>query len=514
MLCPQQPENTRPQHRLPACPLGPTGDHEATPRSRHRCVSRPSRVPHPPAARLPAHHAPPRPAPRGSMTGEPAPAHTAQAAGRRQGRPRWPGSLRCGATNRRPRGPTPGGPGASSTAAPGTAEGLSATSYQVSLPGQAASGARRHGERHGRAGQQGSGVPAWPGARMQIPSQLGHRGHRATPPTRAGTQSRRRLPSTHPARGGQVPDPSTPPSSQPCPRDTGPIVSSLLPPVHLSRPREQNVWLPPQACGPGPVPAGPADLALPSCQLLAPRGAGHAPTTHPRPQPSQSWGPSQSALHPACSQHASHPRPLGTERAGRAGGREAVKLSPGWLPHLSPPPTAPLTPWQAVHAGVCARMCMPVHVCVCPCASGGQGSSAQRPRAASKAQQGGGAAERCPGAPPVWPRAVPSPQGQVHFFLRPRPQETQSPFCVGPAGDPQEARARGSPPHPSSLRALSQPTHQLARSPQSPALPSRRVVITPATPGPLWVSLPGPPPPGSLPSCSQTNTEDLTGPQL
>lgn len=215
---------------------------------------------------------------------------------------------------------------------------------------------------------------------MQIPFQLGHRGHRATPPTRAGTQSRHRLPSTHrvshPARGGQVPAPSTPRSSQPCPRGTGPIVSSLLPPVHLSRPCEQNVWLPPRACGPGPRPCWPSRPGSAQLPAPGPQGCWQCPATHPRPQPSQPWGPGQSTLHPACSQHTHHPPasasflPRGqSERVGRGAGGGHTEP---WVAA----PTSVHRPLPHSHPGrLCTPTCVckPAHVYVCTRALGGRG---------------------------------------------------------------------------------------------------------------------------------------------
>lgn len=193
---------------------------------------------------------------------------------------------------------------------------------------------------------------------MQIPFQLGHRGHRATPPTGPAPRATTGFPAPMaPAtlREGDTSPPSTPSGSQPCPRGTGPIVSSLLPPLHLSRHASRTSGFPPE-----PVAWPPALLA----QLPAPgpQGCRPCPATHPRPQPSQPWGPGQSTLCPACSQHASHPQASASfllrgpsEQAGP--GREAVKLSPGCLPPPQSTACCPTQSWQAVHAHVCVHMC-------------------------------------------------------------------------------------------------------------------------------------------------------------
>lgn len=201
-------------------------------------------------------------------------AHTEQAAGQRQGRPRWPGSLRCSADNRKAAGPdASGGPGAGSTAAPGTTKGLSATSCQVSLPGQARpAGLGRGASPTGVQGSRGRArLPGWePACRSFFNSAT------------AGT-GQHRQPGRHP----EPPWASQHPSHQPpCVRGTrppqapqaarSPVPEAQVPscPVSCLRPTSPGTraerLASPLSLWPGPRPC------WPSCQLLGPRGAGRA----------------------------------------------------------------------------------------------------------------------------------------------------------------------------------------------------------------------------------------------
>lgn len=281
-------------------------------------------------------------------------------------------------------------------------------------------------------------------------------------------------------REGDTSPPSTPSGSQPCPRGTGPIVSSLLPPPHLSRHASRTSGFPPE-----PVAWPPALLA----QLPAPgpQGCRPCPATHPRPQPSQPWGPGQSTLCPACSQHASHPQASASfllrgpsEQAGP--GREAVKLSPGCLPPPQSTACCPTQSWQAVHAHVCVHVCACRHTCVCAHVLWGvrgpqlsdQGPPARPSETAAFTKalawggRRGGAAPR--GAPPVRPRAVPSPKRPSALLPPTPPPRGTKPFLCGACWGPPGGQSQGEPTPPQ-LPQGSIPTHTPAgQVPTEPSL--------------------------------------------